>query len=325
MSQQQFIFICTNPGNEKLLKEEVKIFYPELLFSFSKKGFVTFKNTGIAYDIDTISQLQLAFSTRAGIFYAKSTPDNIVRDIEDTDLNLEESIIHSFNIGTDAHFDASEAFGREVNNYSAEGKTVIDLIVLGPNEIWFGAHSVANGCTRFPNSKVEIEVPNEAPSKGYLKLAEIVSLYAIKLYRGDLWLDFGTSPGGAAYYLLKNGCKVVGIDPAKTNSVVMNDRNYTHISKSVQDLSQEELPEDVRWVHADININPKQAIKEVLRLIKKYNRTLKGIIFTVQVVKEDQIKNIEAFEDQFYDWGFHNIISRHVPAHKKEYVIIATR
>ncbi|MGK0367354.1 MAG: hypothetical protein ACI9QD_000488, partial [Thermoproteota archaeon] len=37
------------------------------------------------------------------------------------------------------------------------------------------------------------------------------------------------------------------------------------------------------------------------------------------------VKNIENFEDHFYDWGFSNIISAQVPSHKKEYVVIATK
>lgn len=325
MSQQQYIFVCTNPGNEILLKEEIKIFYPELVLSFSKKGFVTFKNTGIAYDLKTISQLQLTFATRSGIFYGKSTPENIVSDVKASGLDSEDFMIHSFAIGCETDFDAKEAFGREVNGYSAEGKIVIDLMSLGPNEIWFGAHSVASGCTRYPNSMAEVDTPDNAVSKGYLKLSQIVKLYALKLFKGDLWLDFGCAPGGASQYLLDEGCKVVGIDPAKISPEIANHKNFSHMKKSVQDLSHEDLPEDVRWIHADININPKQSIKEVLRLAKKYNRTLKGIIFTVQVVKMEYIENIESFEDQFYDWGFHNIISRQVPAHKKEYVILATR
>ena len=42
---------------------------------------------------------------------------------------------------------------------------------------------------------------------------------------------------------------------------IIKDKNYTHITKAVQDLSQEELPlGDVQWVHVDLNLNPKQAI-----------------------------------------------------------------
>ncbi len=323
--ENQFIFVCTNVGNEKLLKEEVLNFYPELKFSFSKKGFVTFKNTGVLYDLKSIAQLQLAFSTRIGLFYGKAKSATIKDEIEKVGFDLNEVLIHSFSINTDYIFDAEEVFGPEVNSYSADGKTVVDIMALGDDDLWFGAHTVAAGITRYPNANANLDISVKTLSSGYEKLAQIVHLYSIKIFRGDLWLDFGAAPGGSSQFLLEQGLKVVGIDTAKAHDENLKDRNYKHIRKSVQDLSQEELPDEVRWVHADLNINPKQSIKEVLRLIKKYNKTLKGIIFTVQVVKPDIIKHVEEFEDQFYDWGFHNIISRQVPAHKSEYVILATR
>jgi 23S rRNA C2498 (ribose-2'-O)-methylase RlmM len=158
-----------------------------------------------------------------------------------------------------------------------------------------------------------------------LKLAEIIQLYALKFQQSDYWLDFGSAPGGASMYLLDKGCKVWGIDPAKVSQSITENKNYTHILTPVQDLSQESLPDDIHWVHADLNLKPTQAIKEVLRLIKKYHHSLKGVIFTVQLPNLDYIENLEDFEDQFYDWGFSDILSTQVPSHKQEYTIIARR
>ena len=105
---------------------------------------------------------------------------------------------------------------------------------------------------------------------------------------------------------------------------ILDHKKYTHINRSVQDLSQEDLPfRDIQWIHVDLNLNPKQVIKEVLRLAKKYSARLKGILFTVQVVKQDYVQYIEDFEDSFFEWGFTSVISRQVPAHKNEYIIIA--
>lgn len=321
----QYIFVCTNVGNEKLLKEEVKFFYPELALSYSRKGFLTFKNKGIHYDINTISQLAITFSTRIGLCLGKTKSENLLNDLNNSKINHADFIIHSFNINCDVDLDCETLFGREVNQYSSHGKDVLNIMVLGENEIWYGVHKVNNGITRYPNSNVEV-VPIESPSKAYIKLAQIISLFSIKVDANQSWLDFGSAPGGASSYLLSKGCKVWGIDPAKMNQDVLKSDNYTHISIPVQDLSQEKLPDgDIHWVHVDLNLNPKQGIKEVLRLIKKYNFTIKGIIFTVQVVKMEYVELIEEFEDQFDDWGFNNIMSRQVPAHKNEYVIIGTK
>lgn len=327
---EQFIFFCTNVGNENLLKEEIRSFYPSFNLSYSRKGFITYKNSGIQYDTETISQLEVTFSTRSGLCLGKATPENVLEVMTDScnkiGINLEKVIIHSFSINTDYSLDHEEVFSKEVNNYSAINKTVIDVITLGDKEVWLGLHKVAKDTTSFPNSVVEIEIPRKSPSRSYLKIAEACELYHVKFDKRDLWLDFGSAPGGASFYILQNGCKVWGIDTAKMSESILAETRFTHIQKPVQDLSQEELPDkDIAWVHVDLNINPKQAIKEVLRLIKKYNHSLKGLVFNIQMIKLDHVKNIEIFEDQFYDWGFNRVSSHQVPSHKNEYVVIAKR
>ena len=330
MSHEQFLFFCVNIGNELLLKEEVKTFYPELTLSYSRKGFITYKNKGIQYDAKTISQLQVTFATRVGICLGKASPDEIAEavkvKISETNLSLDDCLIHNFSINTEFELDAQSIFGRAVNEYSADGKFVVDLIALGENEVWYGVHSVAKGITRYPNSQVDVEVPLHAPSNGYKKISEVFALYSIKTDRYHSWLDFGSAPGGASLFLLDQGCRVWGIDPAKMSDEVKRNRFFNHIKTPMQDLSHETLPDtQIHWIHADLNLNPKQAIKEVLRLAKKYSSTISGVVFTVQVVNPSTIKEIENFEDQFYDWGFSNIVSAQVPSHKKEYVIIARR
>lgn len=314
----QFIFFCVNIGNESLLKEEIKIFYPELTLSYSRKGFLTFKNKGVKYNLDTISQLQVTFSTRIGICLGRGK-------LEEFGLVLSDYIIHNYSINTEYQYDAETVLGVVTNQYSADGKLVLNIISLSENETWYGVHRVAKGITRYPNAQVEVHQPMSVPSIGYLKLAEVTELYSLKFNSRDLWLDFGCSPGGSSSFLLSTGAKVCGIDTADVAESIKTHKNFKFIKSSVQDLSQEELPEDIHWVHVDLNLNPKQAIKEVLRLCKKYNRTLKGIIFTIQVVKLDYIQNIEEFEDVFYDWGFSTTISRQVPSHKNEYVLIVER
>lgn len=326
----QYIFFCVSIGNENLLKEEVKEFYPELAISYSRKGFLTFKNKGVRFNTKTISELQVAFATRTGICLGKSHPENVKEVITESlmkeGLELNDCVIHSYSINTDFIYNASVELGTSVNEYSADGKLVLNLITLGEKEVWFGLHHVSKGITRYPNSIVEIKPPKYSPSLAYFKLAEVTELYALKFTSKDLWLDFGCTPGGSSQFLLSTKAKVWGIDTAEPDRKIISNSNFRFIKSSVQNLSQEKLPDDpISWVHVDMNINPHQAIKEVLRLCKKYNNSLKGIIFTIQIVKMDLIQCIEEFEDTFYDWGFDNMVSRQVPSHKKEYVLIAQR
>jgi 23S rRNA (cytidine2498-2'-O)-methyltransferase len=326
----QFIFFCVNIGNENLLKEEIKTFYPELTLSYSRKGFLTFKNKGVRYNFNTIAELSVTFSTRAGLCLGKSSPEDLKLTVknkfEEVSLVLDDCMIHNFSINTEYSFDAASEFGVTINEYSSDNKLVLNIISLGESEVWFGVHRVSKGITRYANSQVEIKMPKLVPSIAYRKMAETVELFSLKVTSRDSWLDFGCSPGGSTSYLLGTGAKVWGIDTADADEAIMSHKNFKFIKSAVQDLSQEKLPDtEINWVHADLNLNPKQAIKEVLRLCKKYNNSLKGIIFIIQVVKNDYIKNIEDFEDIFYDWGFSTMLSAQVPSHKKEYVLIAKR
>lgn len=326
----QFVFFCVNIGNENLLKEEIKKFYPELTLSYSRKGFLTFKNKGVKYDFDTISQLIVTFATRSGICLGKAGPEEfrftVTDKFEELGLNIDDCMIHNYSISTKYSFEAAFDFGVDINKYSADGKLVLNIISLGEKEIWFGLHRVSKGITRYPNAHVEIKLPKSSPSIAYLKIAEAVELFALKFTSKDSWLDFGCSPGGSSLYLLESGSRVWGIDTSNVDESILSHKNFKFIKSSVQDLSQEQLPDsEIHWVHSDLNLNPDQAIKEVLRLCKKYNRSLKGIVFTIQIVKAEYIQRIEDFEDIFYGWGFSTMISRQVPSHKNEYVLIAQR
>jgi 23S rRNA C2498 (ribose-2'-O)-methylase RlmM len=330
MSEEQFLFFCTNIGNEKLLKEEVRVFYPEFIFSYSRKGFLTFKNKGIKYNKGTVSQLKLSFATRSGICLGKSTVDDLVDNIQeyikDLDVKYNAYAIHSFSINTEFELDCLRALGRDKDGFSSMNQMVLNLMMLGENEVWIGLHKTDRNLSNYPNSNPDVLLLDDSPSVSFLKIAEALQNFHIKVKPTDLWLDFGSAPGGGSHFLLGHGCKVWGIDPAKMDSIVMDHPNFVHIQHAVQDLSQEKLPDvKIDWVHVDININPKQTIKEVLRLIKKYNFSIKGIVFTIPIIKMDHVKNVENFEDHFFEWGFENIISAQMPSHKKEYVLIAKK
>lgn len=328
---QQFIFFCTNIGNEQFLKEEIRVFYPELLFSYSRKGFITFKNTGVQYDTKTISQLQVAFATRAGICLGKSAPSdlkvNLASFLTNAGLSEDKCLFHCFSINTDYELETKDIIDSQVNEFSAINKTVINLIALGEKEIWVGVHSVGKNTTNYPNSNPEIEIPIDSPSIGYLKLAQTTKLFNIPMNSREGWLDFGSAPGGTSHFILSHGCRVWGVDPAMMDENIMKNSRYTHHRSSAQNLSHENLTDrhNIQWVNVDMNINPKQSIKEILRLCKKFNDNLKGIIFNIPVVKKENIELIEEFEDMFYEWGFGNVTSRQIPSHKKEYVIVAKR
>ena len=62
-----------------------------------------------------------------------------------------------------------------------------------------------------------IAPPEEMVSRAYLKMAEALEWSAIPLARGEVCVELGCSPGGAAQALLERGLFVIGIDPAEVD------------------------------------------------------------------------------------------------------------
>ena len=172
---------------------------------------------------------------------------------------------------------------------------------------------------------IKIDLPQESPSRAYLKIAEACELFSIKPSKSLNWIEFGSAPGGASYYLLNQFDKLLGVDPAKMDQICLDNERFEHLSKPIQDLSQEMLPDhNIHYITSDLNLNPKQAIKEVIRLGKKY-RSLKGILMTIKIVKPEHVGLIPEFEKMFEDAKYTEIRRVQLPSHRREFLIFAEK
>ena len=169
------------------------------------------------------------------------------------------------------------------------------------------------------------ELPDEAPSRAYLKIAETCEALNIHSDSKINWIEFGSAPGGASLYLLNHFGSIYGVDPAKMKNICLEHKNYTHSSKPIQNLSQEELPEDVDYIASDLNVNPKQGIKEVIRLSKKYKNNLKGVFYTFKLIKMEHLKILAEYKEMMEGMGYSKVFFKQLPSHKRETLLIALR
>jgi len=178
---------------------------------------------------------------------------------------------------------------------------------------------------RLSVQKSKINLPEEAPSRAYLKIAEAYKRFSLQSDANINWIEFGSAPGGASFFLLNNFGALTGVDPGKMDDICLDNIMYEHLSVPIQNLSQEELPNrPVHYIASDLNLNPKQAIKEVIRLSKKY-RMLKGIFMTIKMVKVEHVKLIPEFVKMFEDAGHENSIKVQLPSHRREFLIYAPK
>ncbi|EQC43898.1 ribosomal RNA large subunit methyltransferase J [Bacteriovorax sp. Seq25_V] len=326
----QFIFCTTVIGNESLLKEEIRLYFPDLTLSFSGKGLVTFKNKGEKIDERILADKSPVFALRSGIHILKTDEDLLLDDLAKvTDLIAREKFgVHYFNIkGEPFSLVGEEKLAStysQLNNRARPYEYIVNVIEISPGKFWIGLSFVTNATNPYPNGNTEIVLPPNAPSRAYLKIAEADKIFNLNLNFNDLVIEYGSAPGGATTYLLDKGLKVVGVDPALMDESCANNPNFKHLQIPVQDLSQEKLPDaPVQLVTVDLNLNPKQSLKEVLRLTKKHAHDIRGILFTIKIVNEFHLQKMGEYKKLFIDFGAREVIEMQLSSHKKEYLIYA--
>src|SRR5690606_18935733 len=72
-----------NFDNEDLLKAELSLKYPWLNLSYSRHGFLTYKNMGEKLALQDIAKLSIIFSRRFGLSIGRSQREGIERILND--------------------------------------------------------------------------------------------------------------------------------------------------------------------------------------------------------------------------------------------------
>ena len=313
----EFIFFCCNEGNVDLLKYEIKIGYSYLNPGYSTGRFLTYKTTK---DV-LLNEIELVFTTRWAKSIKKVSKQQLLSQ-EINILNFTNFNLHYFSLLDEEVQDKEvcEHFDKYIDG-NQENELYYDVVQVKPDEFWIGVHTKDQRCATFPNSDPKIFLPEKSPSRAYLKLAEAQHLFNISITENQKWLELGSAPGGASYFLLSNKAMVWGNDPAEMSPLCLLNKKFTHIKKPVQHIKPEEIPSDIEWVSVDLNLNPKQSLAEVFRISKDF-RFLRGILVTVKIVNLDHVEYIRDNINWASDRGFDYIIATQLPSHKREYLLV---
>ncbi len=295
-----YYFIC-NPDFEKLLKEEIKVRYPKLLFAYSQKGFVTYKQT---FEIED----DLAFCRSMGMFIKRGGTELIL------DFKKHTGAKSFFSLDGEIY---------ETSNLE-NGSEVLELIKLSDDKFYLGKTFKKSRKKYYPLGDPKIVYDESSPSRAYMKILEAMAVFDVEVDESDVVVEFGSSPGGATYAMLQNGATVIGIDPGVMDPKVLAFTKFTHINKAIQDVKKSELPEKIDWVLVDMNLSPEAGINELEQLLPSDTSKIKGIFFTTKVTKNNVIGRIEFYKKLFTKMGFRQVQTLQVPHHKQEFLIFAT-
>ena len=345
-----FVFAVVRPGVEAWAKGEVARARPGWRFAYGRAGLVTWKrDASSTEDVgDASSEDALTVVARVwgrGIGVAKSV-DDVVR-IAREEARAGRLRLHVFARGrkgaeelTPEEEDRTRSIEAEVRAQLSDeierdaiarrGDRVLDVIV-GDDDLYVGIHVHREGAISSPGGRTAIEVPADAPSRAYRKVEEMIAWGEVPMHAGDVAIEIGAAPGGAAYALARRGVSVVAIDPGQMDPGVLayegpGGARVTHLAKPVGAVARYELPHDARWLLSDLNLAPPVALRYAARVASVIERSLQGAILTLKMNDSAVIASIPALLEKaraLVPDGVARAIQ--LPAHRQEIGVLVLR
>ncbi len=200
-----------------------------------------------------------------------------------------------------------ELEGGEVLRLEKGGEWTVKIHT--PRPFWFGAP--------------EAVLPEDSPSRAWLKIEEAIRLFDLSLMSGDVAMEVGASPGGAVKNLLDRGLIVKGVDPALMDQRVLSHPNFTHLKKPFQELTPEETS-GVDWWLSDLNLAPGSVLSHLGRILRSVDTMPRGLILTLKLAKPEVAAEIAQHEARVQEWGYRTCV-RLLPSHHKEVLLLAIK
>ena len=299
----QYYFALTNPEAENLLKEEVKLSYPDFRISYSRPGFLTFKGgDGIPFRpvFARVTGRSLGKLTREELTYPKAWV-----------WALNEKISIPAELQTISY-----------SSYFKIGETVTLIMVLGANEFWVGQYELQPSHLQTPGEVSSIENRDDVPSRAYFKIAEAFEAFDIEVEHEERVLELGSAPGGASLFLLEQDLKVLGVDPAEMDKKVKGAFNFKHLRMPFENLTSNIVGE-IDWIVSDINLPPTVVMKELRRILSFTSP--RGVILTLKFNQSKHLSLLKTLPKEFKELGFTHGEIKFLPSHRQEVCLFALK
>lgn len=303
-----FIYTIVNVGSEKLLKEEIALKYPHLSFSYSRAGYLTFKDNSGKFQLG--DNLNLVFARTYGVSLGRFTKENIEEEIK----RYPSLVVHRFSL-------ISEEFSGEIAKI---GDTVLDVIEVRENEFWLGMRKIDEYAWKFPGANPHLSLPAEAPSRAYLKIAEAL-IWAEYPFRGtENVLELGSAPGGASYAMVERGFQVFGVDNALMSETLLKNPKFTHIKEPMQRVQDGDVPRPCHLLVSDVNVLPSL----ILGQIKRFTAMRPGIhsvFYTLKIGDKISVSEVLEHIETLKNFGFKKVRATQLPSNRSEVLLYGKR
>lgn len=289
-----YLFALTNPGNEDLLKEMVKLVRPNFSFSFSKPGFCTFKKQDGMVTESDLTSFPMAYARLVGIGAKKSKSQA-------------------------THFFDSEKL------ICVGAHEEINFIKVAENDFWEFPKQALHSALAHPFGTPEVVKPEEAPSRAYLKIAESFHIKEVVSQNTSFKrvIELGCAPGGGSHFLLSQNLEVFGIDPAEMDPEIIKGPRFHHLKSSVQSIKRNDLPGDFEILASDMNLDPKQTINYSLVILSLLRKMPRHLFITLKTADTKWCKELQGLSQKIKRGGFRHCQLIQLPSHRRETLLHA--
>jgi 23S rRNA (cytidine2498-2'-O)-methyltransferase len=338
----RFYFSVCQVGAEKAVKTEVLLEFSQLRFAFSRPGFVTFKE-----EDDSSDELILKngiFTRLWGVVLGQTKELSALKDL--FALIPKNAIVQAFDRDRYIPGDEPPEYTRNGNIkavLAAEsfkvseaqpqpGNAVYSLIWIDDFHVFLGRHTHAENLSTSPGNNPDLPLPEESPSRAWLKIEEAFYRFKPVISKGQTALEVGCAPGGASTAMLNRGLIVTGIDPQNMDPGVLANANFTSIKKFARYVTENDLRScNPDILVMDMSIPPVDALAELAHVISVL-RTLYGKelkirqgFFTIKLNDWKLASGIPQYLKRLSHIGFHDLHPVQLCSNRQEFFVWAER
>lgn len=353
----QFAFAVCQCGAEPTLKAQVVGRLSDAHPAFSRPGFVTFKLDAPCAEPEKF-QLPSAFARMFGFCLGKVQGDRLQAmaaeawalpaveqllttvPLDDLHVWQRDTAVpgdHDFEPGVTAlSVEAEQALrelapleklrlvATELRNPSRRNRWVLDVVLVEPGEWWVGCHRTTRRFDCWPGGVPQLELPDYAVSRAYLKMTEALEWSALPMAVGDTCMELGCAPGGASQALLDCGLKVIGVDPAEVDPEVLAHPHFNHVRRRTHEVPRK-LLKGVQWLAADMNVAPGYTLDAVEAFVKHRDASVRGLVLTLKLADWKLAEQLPEYLERIRSWGYRDVRTRQLAFNRQEICVVALR
>lgn len=337
VSDSRFAFAVCNVGSESWLVREVARIAPGTVPSYRRKGLLTFK-LDPAHTEHALGET--VFARVIGRSLGLARDGDAVHAAIEGERGSPRLHVYARDASADgpdpAWVERARTIDEELREkrrflegpVAEDGERVIDVIVAGDEPLLVAAHTHHEGW-RTPGGRIGIEVPEDAPSRAFVKLEEALAWSGLTLEVGELAVELGSAPGGAAYALARRGVSVLGVDPAAMDARVLayegpGGARVKHLATKVSALRRPQVPKDATLLVCDVNIAPPVVLRSVTSVVSWLSGSLRAAILTLKMNDHHMVDAIPMLLARVRELGF-DVRATQLPSNRREICVVARR